>query len=292
MAINGADGAPNCAVIIPHFNDHQRLERCLAALMRNQTDGAEIIVVDNCSPVPLDNIAARFPAVRFVTEPTRGAAAARNRGVAETTAAKLFFLDADCIPDADWLSIAQARVAPDSVIGGRIDVFDEGSGPRSGAQAFETVFSFDQRAYVQSKGFSVTANLLTTRAVFNAVGPFVVGVSEDLDWCKRATAQGFHLTYADDLRVSHPTRGDWSALRKKWRRLTDESFELARARPLGRGKWAARALLMPASIAAHTPKVLRSKQLNGRGERWSALGTLARLRLLRATWMLRQAIGV
>mgnify|MGYP003598227545 FL=1 len=95
--------SPDCAVIIPHYNDTRRLDRCLAALSAQDLEGAEVVVVDNASSEPLDALMARYPAVRFVTESRRGAALARNRGVRETVAPHLFFLDADCIPAADWL---------------------------------------------------------------------------------------------------------------------------------------------------------------------------------------------
>lgn len=224
---------PGFAIIIPHYNDHARLVRCLEAVLQNDLHGGEVVVADNCSEPPLDDIAARFPTIRFVTEPARGAAAARNRGVQATTAPLLFFLDADCVPAADWVTTALRVSQPDTVIGGRIDVFDEGEGPRNGAQAFETVFAFNQQAYVRDKGFSVTANLITTRPVFEKVGPFIVGLSEDVEWCERATAAGFALIYEDALQVRHPSRGDWAALRKKWLRMTEEGFGSAGKVPLG-----------------------------------------------------------
>jgi hypothetical protein len=49
---------------------------------------------------------------------------------------------------------------------------------------------------------------------------------------------------------------------------------------------------MPVSAVAHLPKVLFSTKLNGGGERLRAAATLIRLRLLRMTWMLRQAMGL
>lgn len=283
---------PQFAVIIPHFNDHDRLRRCLSALMRNDTRGCEIVVVDNQSDVPLDDLQDRFPDVRFVVEPTKGAAAARNRGVVETTAPYLFFLDADCVPKPNWLTTARNLAMPSSVIGGRIDVFDEGTGPRTGAQAFETVFAFDQRSYIEEKGFSVTANLLTSRAVFQDVGPMTVGVSEDLDWCHRATAKGYHLLYSDDLIVEHPSRSDWPALRKKWRRLTEESFMLAEGRATSRWIWGLRAILMPVSILAHAPRMFSNTKLDDAGEKMRGFATLTRLRLVRSYWMLQQAMGI
>lgn len=176
------------------------------------------------------------------------------------------------------------------MIGGRIDVFDETPPPRSGAEAFETVFAFDNRSYVEAKGFSVTANLLTRRDVFTVTGPFVHGLSEDLDWCRRATARGFRLVYDDRLQVSHPSRQDWEALRRKWRRLTEEEFGVNGNSPVRRLAWAGKALAMPVSVIAHTPRVLGHPALNGAGERLAALATLARLRLTRMVWMLDQAL--
>ena len=127
--------------------------------------------------------------------------------------------------------------------------------------------------------------------MFEAVGPFVSGLSEDKDWCLRARAKGYTIAYAPELRVQHPSRGDWSALVHKWQRLTREGFAVNGVTPVARAKWAIRALLMPFSILAHAPRILRSPRLHGARDRLAALGTLARIRLQRAIWMLRQAAG-
>lgn len=279
---------PGSAVVIPHYRDVERLERCLAALHPQLADGDQAVVVDNDSGIDLSALGSRFPKVRFIIERERGAAAARNRGVAESACEQICFLDADCVPAADWLATARRVGAESDLIGGRIDTFDEGAGPRTGAQAFETVFAFHQRDYVERKGFSASANLLTTRAVFQEVGGFIVGVSEDLEWCRRAVSMGKSLVYRDDLVVSHPTRGDWDALVKKWRRLTEETFELTGGGITGRLRWAARSLGVVASIAPHALKVFRSRDLDA-GARWRGFATLVRLRLTRAGWMLRQS---
>lgn len=282
-------------VIIPHFNDSRRLTRCLTALIAQDCTDVEILVVDNASTEPLDAVAARFPAVRFVTEPLAGAANARNRGVAESTAPNLFFLDADCVPAPGWLAAAKACVGRADLVGGAIDVFDETPPPRSGAEAFETVFAFNYKDYIERKGFSVTANLLTTRPVFEAVGPFVHGLSEDAEWCFRARGKGFRLVLAEELRVAHPTRSDWPALKKKWRRITREMFGLhMEGHPglIGRVLWLLRAWAVAASGLVHLPKVLAHPRLRGAGERMRGALTLLRLRVLRAGWMMIQALGI
>ena len=286
------DGTPGAAVIIPHYNDVTRLRLCLSELMENDTTDTEILVVDNGSTQPLDELQRDFPAVRFVTEPSKGAAAARNRGVAETTAPRLFFIDADCVPARDWLTVAR-RVAPKAdLIGGRVDVFDETPPPRSGAEAFEAVFAFNFRNYVEVQGFSGTGNLVTRRDVFEDVGAFINGLSEDREWTMRATAKGYRLIYADDLVVSHPSRPDWASLRHKWRRLSSEMYQLNGTDPKARLRWALRGLAMPASAAVHLPRIFLSRKLDTPGEHVRAAVTLVRLRCLRMGWMLRQAAGL
>ena len=300
----GPAGAPSgpaadIAVVIPHYEDPDRLARCLDALAREDLGGAEVVVVDNASPTapPPDALKAAHPFARFVTEPVKGAAAARNRGVAETAAPHLLFLDCDCVPRAGWLAAARAARGAAPLVAGEVAVFDEGPGPRSGAEAFETVFAFRVRDYVERQGFAVTANLLAERAVFDAVGGFRGGVSEDVEWTRRAVAAGYPLAFREDMAVGHPTRGDWPALEKKWRRMTDEMWGLRRETAGGamggaaaaRLGWAARALLMPPSVIAHLPRVLASDRLASRAERRRAAATLARLRLARMRWMLRQA---
>lgn len=288
----GIDAPPlTAAVIIPHYNDVPRLQRGLSALRENDRSGVEIIVVDNGSTQSLDAVRQAFPEVRFVVEPEKGAAAARNRGVAETSAPLLFFIDADCVAAPDWLATAH-RVAPMAdLVGGRVDVFDETPPPRSGAEGFEAVFAFDFHNYIEVQGFTGAGNLVTRRDVFEDVGGFRGGVSEDVDWSKRAVAKGYRLIYRDDLVVSHPSRSDWPALKHKWRRLSRELFATNGTDAKARLRWGLRALAMPVSVLVHLPKVLASAKLDGAGERWRTVLTLARLRLLRMSWMLRQAAG-
>lgn len=281
---------PTAAVIIPHYDDTVRLARCLAALQPQLTAEVEAVVVDNGSTQSLDHLRAAYPRIIFLTEMRKGAAMARNLGVAATTAPYLFFLDSDCVPETDWIATAMAIRDRADVIGGTITVFDETPAPRSGAEAFETVFAFDNRLYIQNKGFSVTANLLTTRRACDATGAFRPGLSEDLDWCHRATARGFVLIHDDRLRVGHPTRSEWRALRSKWMRLTQEAWGLQSASPIARLCWALRAIAMPVSVVVHVPRVLRTDRLDGPAERCGALATLLRLRLARSVWMLKQAL--
>jgi GT2 family glycosyltransferase len=278
------------SIIIPHYRDMARLDRCLTALTP-QVEGLEVVVVDNDSGLDFTATKTAHPWARFVTEPEKGAAAARNRGVRETTSDTILFIDADCVPSPDWVAQSISALPKGDIVSGRVDTFDEGSGPRTGAQAFETVFAFRQKDYIEKLGFAVTANLATSRRVFDAVGDFRVGLSEDKDWCQRAVRAGFTLVYVDAMAVSHPTRSDWPALRKKWLRLTEESFALHLADGGSRGSWGLRAAAVLLSAVPHSAKVWSSPELNGVGERARGTATLFRQRTVRAGWMLVQSVG-
>ena len=285
---------PLYAVIIPHKDDTVRLEKCLHSLVvktcsPDKLAATEVLVVDNGSDADLSPLMDQFPMVRFTSETRPGAAMARNRGVRETTADRIFFLDCDCVPRPDWLETAAQHIEGEEIVGGRIETFDETSGPRTGAQAFEAVFAFHQKTYIEQKKFSVTANLLTWRPVFEKVGDFRPGVSEDLDWCVRAGEKGFRLVYCDALTVAHPTRSDWAALCRKWRRLVDESFALHRARNGTTISWFLRAGAVLASPVIDLVRVWKSPKLNSARDRLLAAATLFRLRALRAWWMLKQS---
>lgn len=100
--------------------------------------------------------------------------------------------------------------------------------------------------------------------------------------------RGWPLEYRDDLAVSHPTRSHWIDLRKKWRRLTIETYALHQGRKLARPKWALRAVAVLGSAFIHTGVIAMHSRLAPR-EKIAASLTLFRIRSLRALWMLSQA---
>ncbi|MEO6091795.1 MAG: glycosyltransferase [Novosphingobium sp.] len=272
------------SVIVPHYNDLERLQSCLAALCAQTLphDSFEIVVADNSSPVGLSVVEAAVAGrARIVVANERGAGPARNAGVAASRGAILAFTDCDCMPEPGWLEAGIGRLASADVVGGRmvVSVGDETS--MSGAEAFERVFAFHNHRYIEEKRFTVTANLFCSRASFDTIGPFLNGVSEDVEWCHRAIAKGCSLVYEPAAVVAHPARVDWPQLKRKWRRVNAETYAMEANGKAGRLRWVARNLAMPFSIVAHAPKVVASPDLPNARARLRALGMLARLRLWR-----------
>ncbi|OHB27890.1 MAG: glycosyl transferase family 2 [Phenylobacterium sp. RIFCSPHIGHO2_01_FULL_69_31] len=270
------------SVIVPHYNDPAGLDACLAALTSQSVAPDEIVVADNDSPQGEAEIARVIDGrARLVIVTEKGAGPARNGAVAACTGEVLAFTDSDCLPAPEWLERGLAALDDADFVGGGMRVLVADEEDLTAAEAFERVFAFDNRMYVLRKRFTVTANLLCPRRVFDAVGGFRTGVSEDLDWCLRARDLGYRIRYAPDAVVGHPARRTWPELVRKWRRLNEETFGLTSAKPGGRLKWLILALAMPLSAVAHLPKVLLSPALSKPGDRLKASVMLFRARIWR-----------
>jgi cellulose synthase/poly-beta-1,6-N-acetylglucosamine synthase-like glycosyltransferase len=287
------------SVIVPHYNDVEGLSRCLDALERQTypRDRFEIIVGDNNSPVGIEVVTRAVGGrARLAVITEKGAAAARNGAMALARHDVFAFTDSDCVPHPDWLQKGIRLLDRHDLVGGRMEVFVGDRSKVTPAEAFELVFAFDNENYIRLTNFSVTANLFTRRAIFEAVGAFSCsGASEDVEWCQRAVSRGYRLGYDSSAVVAHPARPNWFEVLKKTRRTEVEMFKLKVRSNTDRLRWLLRSFAYPLSAVVHTPKVLTARNLSGIGQRMDALAMLYRVRFVRASIGLRllltEAVG-
>lgn len=282
---------PRLSIIIPHLNEPEDLARCLGALTAQRTDGAEyeIIVVDNGSAEPPRAVCAGFAGVRLEIEPIPGPGPARNRGASVATAPLLAFIDADCIAEPGWMQ-AILKFMDDPAIdfaGGDIRILS-GQDRLTAIEAYESVYSYRAKLYVERHGFAATGNMTVRAEVFRAVGPFGgIGSMEDTEWGQRATRMGYRIGYIEDARVRTPSCKSFPELARRWDRHIAHEYRQFRSRKNPALIWTARSLAVAASPAAETIRILRSDRLERLRDRWSALTCLTRVRLYRAWRMLR-----
>jgi GT2 family glycosyltransferase len=275
---------PAVSVIIPHYSDLKGLNLCLEALERQTfaRERFEIVVADNASPEGEAAVSAVIAGrARLVVVREKGAGPARNGGVKASKGEILAFIDSDCQAEPEWLAEGLRALDNYDFIGGRVKVLVDDLQRMTSAEAFERVFAFDFKTYITKKGFTGAGNLFCPRSLFDQVGGFRTGLSEDLEWSHRARAAGFRLGYAPRAVVGHPARRTWPELRAKWRRVNVETWGLSAGAKNRRLKWLLRNLAMPISALVHSPKVLASRELYTLRQRVQALGMLYRLRLWR-----------
>jgi glycosyltransferase involved in cell wall biosynthesis len=274
-------GGTTLSVIIPHYNDLANLQRCLELLdiQTEPRDNFEIIVADNNSPCGLAAVAAVCGEMaRIVPAPIRGAGPARNVGAAHAIGRYLAFIDSDCRADREWVARGIGALEGGDMVGGHVEVVVDDPRNPTATEAFELVFAFNNQKYVEKKGFSITGNMFVRKEVFEAVGDFRAKVAEDVDWGRRAVAQGYRWRYAPEVRISHPARRDWSELTRKWRRLIEESFLATKEKRFGAIFWIGRSWLVALSTPIFCPAVFLSPRLQRVEDRVAAIGILFRLR--------------
>jgi len=211
------------SVIVPVFEDVERLRQCVARLAAQDYPGLlEFIIVDNNSSTDLSQaIPATDERFQLIREEKRGSYAARNAGLKQATGEVVAFTDADCLPHQNWIRSAVAVLQNGSdvdAVGGAINlIYRAGKLPTTGPELYESIHGFDQRQFVESFHFAATANLVTTSSTLKSVGPFNDDLQSggDDDWGRRLRERGGRLVYSDDAVVDHPSRPTWSELTVK-----------------------------------------------------------------------------
>ena len=281
---------PLVSVVIPVFNDPERLKICLRAL-EEQTypeDRYEVILVDNGSDASIEAVAAGFSRTRVVHESRPGSYAARNKGVSLARGEIIAFTDSDCVPDRDWIERGVQAVCSTSGIGlagGKVAVsFSDRTRPNA-VELFESVMAFPQKRYVEQERFSVTANLFTFKSVFETVGPFNDDLKSggDFEWGRRVHSAGFGLTYAEAARVTHPARRSLGQLSRKVARVTGGEQGLKRG--------ANRRLVSLLPPVKTILRLLKDDRLDGAGEKARVICVLLLVRYVQVWERLRLGLG-
>lgn len=190
--------APEVSIIIPAFNEERWLPATLRGLRElAAADSREIIVVDNGSTDRTRDL-AREAGATVLLAPGVSVAALRNAGARVAAGDVLAFLDADCVPQPDWLekALRSIRDGP-CVTGARVLTPPNGTWVE---RAWFDVAPQGRRrvSYINS------GNLIVSRLVFAHVGGFdeSLATGEDSDFCRRASAV-VPVVADDTIRVHH-----------------------------------------------------------------------------------------
>jgi len=300
MAVVGEGGSrmesPLVTVVIPVYNDADRLAHCLGALV-DQTypgDRLEILVVDNGSEDHIEEVVDRFDHVRLLVEPRQGSYSARNRGIRNASGEIIAFTDADCVPSSTWVERGVSHLVRDPVIGlvgGRIDVLADDPQDPNGVELADIIISFQQRRFIEELRFAATASVFTRKAVFDRVGFFDEALMSggDRDWGARVDDAGYQLVYADDVVITHPARRSLRQLYARSKRLhagaRDHRSSSGSGFPAGDFL---RSLVPPFGTAW---RLYEDKRIPSRWSWVRLVAVLTMMRLMRAWFTLRFAFG-
>ena len=224
---------PFVSVIVPVYNDFERLDRCLNAL-ENQTYPNrlyEVIVVDNGSVSKMDKIVRRYNQAIITVETTPGSYAARNKGINTSKGEIIAFTDSDCIPLSDWIEkgVNGLLSTPNcGLLSGRIDLYFKSKNKMTAVEVYEKINAFPQKNRLEKYNFGVTANLFTFKNVLDDVGLFKSNLKSagDIEWGKRVHLSGYKQIYSENTCVLHPARNSIRQISKKTKRVVGGIYDL------------------------------------------------------------------
>ena len=288
------DVPPFVSVIIPHYNDLANLALCIAALGAQSlpADRFEIVIADNNSAGGVAAAQAVAPGARVVPAPEQGSGPARNFAVAVARGEVLAFIDSDCVADPDWLVAGLAGLEHFDYVGGQVVTAIGEPWQLTPSEAYEAVFAFNFKKYIEVDKFTGTGNFFVPKAIFDRVGSFRAGVSPDVEWCWRANARGYRLGYAPAAIVEHKARREWRELKRKHDRMDRDMLRLYRERRGWQWRWVLYAGLVAASPFVHWLRVVQSRRLRGPRAKLLGLCGLAMLRYYRSYRMMTLLIGL
>lgn len=194
------------SVIIPAFNEEAGISETLKAIQAQDHPDFEIIVVDNASTDKTAEVARSFTGVKVVREDNKGTMWACERGRKEATGEVIVRMDADCLPDKDWLTRGMDYFQdPEiAVVSGPYDYFDAKKG-------FAPLALFIQRYIfaglhsilqaVRGGGITMGGNTFMRSSALQSAGGFntsIIFYGDDTDIPKRLSEFG-QCIYDPDL---------------------------------------------------------------------------------------------
>ena len=298
LALGALRVRPLFSILIPHRDDLKGLIRTLEALSRlsPSSPSHEVVVADNGSVCGPDSVrkavdsACRVQA-HLILQPHLGAGLARNAAVDSARGQFLAFLDCDCVPEPDWLLQAHAALGKSPIVGGPVVVRPE-PGELNAAQTFDMLFGFNSKLSFERDGLLLSANLIVEQGAFRQIGPFRIGVSEDREWCLRASRMGFPLVLVPTLAVAHFALGCRHRLFARWRRITVETYQFQRFEGRGAVAWLLYLVAVAGSPFWHWTRIFSDPRLGNchLGMRMKTVLLLFRLRFARVFWGLSELL--
>lgn len=205
----GAD-LPKVSVVVCSYNGAVTLEACLDSLMRLEYPDYEVILVDDGSEDNTPEIAAQFPAVRYISQPNRGLSVARNVGARAALGEIVAYTDSDCIADEYWLlHLVQAKQDQqvEAIGGPNIPPPSDGWTAKcvAASPGGPSHVMLNDREAEHIPG----CNMAFDRETLLAIGGFdpqFRAAGDDVDICWRLLDAGYRIGYAPGAMVWHHRR--------------------------------------------------------------------------------------
>lgn len=213
------------SIIIPVYNRPDEVAELLESLTRQTDKGFEVLVIEDGSSVPCEDICKRYEKtldVHYYFKPNSGRSETRNYGIERATGDWFIIYDSDVIVPPQYIATVRAELEKTPV--------DCYGGPDAADDSFTDVqkaINYSMTSVMTTGGirgatknktkFSPRSfNMGISRRCYETVGGYKNMIGEDIDLSIRIQQAGFKTTLIPEAYVYHKRRVD---LRKFFRQV-------------------------------------------------------------------------
>jgi glycosyltransferase involved in cell wall biosynthesis len=196
------------SIVIPAHNEEGTLPPTLKAALGQDYSDFEVIVVNNASTDRTEEVARGFSGVIVVNESRKGLLWAREAGRLAASGEIIANMDADCLPERDWLSkgVRHFDDANVSAVSGPYDYYDGGAVFRyvslyTQMTIYWLMAKVIQWRVVRAGAVMIGGNNLIRAEALRKAGGYNTALTfygEDTDTAKRMSKQG-RVIFSDKL---------------------------------------------------------------------------------------------
>jgi glycosyltransferase involved in cell wall biosynthesis len=190
-------------IVTPTYNNEIDIRMCINSILKQTHEDFELIIVDDCSTDGTSEIIKSFQdrRIKYIkNEKNRGSAESRNVGIRASDGEFIFFIDADCVAQKNWLECGMSYFLENQ----GNDVLMVGVEGRTFYSTAQITIS-DRVIEVGSKGAYNTCNMAYKRRYLESSGGFNHKYDlahEDRDMAFRILKYG-EIGFCEDMIVVH-----------------------------------------------------------------------------------------
>ena len=205
------------SIIVPVYNRPQEVEELLASLCEQTSRDFEVIIVEDGSSVPCEEVCKRYAQqldIHYFVKPNGGPSAARNYGAQHASGEYLLILDSDIIAPKTYIEQIQAELQREPA-----DAFGGPDAAHPDFTPIQKAISYSMTSFLTTGGirggkkkmdkfYPRSFNLGVKREVFNALNGFDTSMrfGEDIDFSIRIFAGGYKCRLFPEAWVFHKRR--------------------------------------------------------------------------------------
>jgi len=187
------DTEPLVSIVVPIYNDVQRLDSLVTSLKNQSFDGYEVVVVDDRSTDGTWEMLSGMTgeSLRVFRSPRNlGSGFCRNLGVSMARGVVIAFTDSDCVPEEGWLGKISGPVLDGTA--------DASMGPNHICLHDNRRCRLESIRAKQYWGMD-TKNMSIKKEVFSELGGFREDIKVNVDWefNQRFMSAGYNVSFVE-----------------------------------------------------------------------------------------------